>query len=242
MDENLSIYIHLFGRNGQPLGQRDSYHGGGTYPSSLWSPGEVVPDTFSVPVRSDAVGPVAAEIEVGLYQLATMDPLSAFDAQGNRVGKPVIGRIKVEAPTLNREPENALNVTLGNQVRLVGYDVQGTSVEPGASLPLTLYWHVIGDLERDYTVFVHLVDDQERIVGQGDAPPLDNDYPTSFWGVGETLMDKHRLQVKESVIPGSCRLFVGLYDPRTGQRLPISGSEGKLKGSRAFVTLIEIRE
>ncbi|MEA3408111.1 MAG: glycosyltransferase family 39 protein [Chloroflexota bacterium] len=242
MDENLSIYIHLFGRDGQPLGQRDSYHGGGNYPSRLWTPGEIVADTFSVPVRLDAAGPVAAEIEVGLYRLSTMGPLPAFDAKGNRVGRPVIGRIKVDVPTASTEPGEYLDVTFGNQVRLVGYDLQTASVQPGASLSLSLHWHVIGGLERDYTVFVHLVDGQEQIVGQGDAPPMNNDYPTSFWGVGETLVDKHRLEVKEDAAPGVCGLFVGLYDPTTGERLPLSDSEGNLKGDRAFVTQMEIRE
>lgn len=242
MDENLSIYIHLFGREGQRLGQRDSYHGGGNYPSSLWSSGEVVPDTFSVPVRSDAVGPVAAEIEVGLYRLATMGPLPAFDAQGNRVGRPVIGRIKVDVATSPTEPEETLEATFGHQVRLVGYDLGGTSVGPGTSVPLTLHWRVIGDLERDYTVFVHLVDDQEQMLGQRDAPPLDSDYPTSFWGAGENLVDEHYLEVKEDAAPGSYRLFVGLYDPETGQRLPLSDSAGNLKGDRALITHMEIRE
>ncbi len=242
MEENLSIYIHLSGRDGQFLGQRDSYHGGGNYPSSQWSPGEIVPDTFLVPVQSDAVGPVAAEIEVGLYRLTTMESLPASDPGGNRVGKPVIGRIKVDVPTPPTDPQDPLDVTFGDRVRLVGYDLDATSVRSGDSVPLTLHWHVIGKLERDYTVFVHLVDEQEAMVAQGDAPPLDNDYPTSFWGVGETLADEHRLEVKEDAAPGDCRLFVGFYDPATGQRLPLSDSEGKLKGTRAFITHIEIGE
>ncbi len=242
MEENLSIYIYLSGRGGQFLGQRDSYHGGGNYPSSQWSPGEVVPDTFLVPVRSDARGPVAAEIEVGLYRLATMDPLPALDPQGNRMGKPVIGRVKVDVPTPPTAPKESLDVTFGERVRLVGYDLDATSVRPGTSLPLILHWRVRGELERDYTVFVHLVDDQEQIVGQRDAPPLNGDYPTSFWGGGDNLMDEYHLQVREDAAPGSCRLFVGFYDPTTGQRLPLSDSEGKLKGDRAFISQIEIRE
>lgn len=242
MEENLSIYIYLSGRDGQFLGQRDSYHGGGNYPSSQWSPGEVAPDTFLVPVRSDPVGPVAAEIEVGLYRLATMDPLPAFDPQENRVGRPIIGRIKVHVPTPPTAPEEPLDVTFDERVRLVGYDLETRSTRSGTSMPLTLHWHVMGELERDYTVFAHLVDDQERIVGQGDAPPLDNDYPTSFWGVGENLVDEHLLDVEEDTAPGSYRLFVGLYDPTTGQRLPPSDSEGNLKGDRAFITDVEIHE
>lgn len=242
MEEDLSIYIYLSGRGGQFLGQRDSYHGGGNYPSSQWSPGEIVPDTFFVPVQPDAVGPVAAEIEVGLYRLSTMEPLAALDPQGNRVGKPVIGRTKVDVPTQPTEPEESLDMTFGHHVRLVGYDLDVRSVRPGASLPLGLHWHVTGELAQDYTVFVHLVDDQEGMVGQGDAPPLNGDYPTSFWGVGENLVDEYHLHVREDAAPGSYRLFVGFYDPTTGQRLPLSDSEGNLKGDRALISQIEIRK
>lgn len=242
MSLDYSIYIHLFGWQGQRLGQRDSYPGGGGYPTSLWSPGQVIRDTYLVDIRPDAIGPIAAEIEVGLYHLDTMKRLPAVDAHGNSVGKPVLGRVKIAVPTQASNPVHALDVNLDNRVRLIGYDLAAESTRPGEVVPLTLYWHVVGELERDYTVFVHLLDGDEDIVGQGDGPPMENAYPTSFWDVGEELADGHSLAVSPDARPGPCRVFVGLYDPETGRRLPILGPEGEPTGDAILLASILVSD
>ena len=208
----------------------------------MWSPGEVIRDTFLVPIRADAVGPVAAEVVVGLYRWKTMAPLPAADPQGNPVGKPVIARIKVAVPTPEHEPAHLLDINLDGRVRLIGYDLDATQARAGEALSLTLYWQVTGTLEQDYMVFIHLLDEEETLAGQGDGPPLENGYPTSFWGAGETLADTHQLIVREDAQPGIHRIFVGLYDLTTGQRLPVLNTRGNPEGDRALVTAIRVLE
>jgi hypothetical protein len=100
-------------------------------------------------------------------------------------------------------------------------------------LALTLYWQSLAPVDADYVVFVHLVDAGGEIVAQGDGPPLDGVYPTSYWRPGEVLADGHLLAAGPA---GSYRLLVGLYtlpqdqgDP--GSRLPVTagpdaGSDG----------------
>ena len=41
----------------------------------------------------------------------------------------------------------------------------------GSSIALPLYWQAIRDLERDFTVFVHLLDGANRVVSQQDNQP-----------------------------------------------------------------------
>ena len=53
----------------------------GTYPTTSWLPGEVVIDEYEIVV--DATAPAGEyQIEVGMYDLATMQRLPAFDEQG----------------------------------------------------------------------------------------------------------------------------------------------------------------
>ena len=240
MDEDFSIYIHVFGWHGQPLSQRDSYPGGGTYPTSMWSVGDVVRDTFLVPIRPDADGPVAAKVEVGLYRLQTMQNLPVVDPGGRTVGQPIISLVKIVVPTRPVKPSQPLDANLGNRVRLAGCDLEHDQVKPGDELPITLYWQVIAPLDKDYAVFIHLLDAEDAIAGQGDGPPLEGFYPTSFWGVGETLVDRHRLLVNEDAPPGDYRVVVGLYDRATMQRLPVLAADGQPTGDRIIAATIQV--
>jgi hypothetical protein len=242
MSEDFSIYIQLFGWQKQRMAQIDTYPGGGTYPTSLWSVGQVIRDTYYLSVYDDAggSGPVAAELEVGLYRLATMQRLPATDERGQTVGRTVLTRIKIIAPSQPASPSQTLDANLGNRAHLIGYDLASQTIQPGATVPLTLYWRVTDRLERDYQVFVQLVSDQGAIIGQGDGPPLENAYPTSFWASGETLRDPHRLVVRDDAPSGPARIVVGLYDLTTGQRLSVLDSTGTPTGDHIVVTNVQV--
>jgi hypothetical protein len=225
LDRNYSLYVHLFGHEGQALGQRDSYPGGGMYPTSQWRVGDIFADRYMVAVEPDGQFPVAAEVEVGIYDLDTMRLLPARDAAGQPVGRPIIGRIKVGAATTPAWPTTSREVTLQG-VRLRGYDLLEGSVCRGGQTVVRLHWQVTGDLAPDYSVFVHLVDDQGRMLGQGDGPPLGGAYPTQYWEAGEYLIDEHVLQVAAVAGPGVGQIVIGLYDRRSGQRLPVLDATG----------------
>ncbi|MCK4316337.1 MAG: hypothetical protein KAX24_11250, partial [Anaerolineae bacterium] len=87
-------------------------------------------------------------------------------------------------------------------------------------ISLTLVWRAEEVPDADYTVFVHLVDQGGALVAQADHPPLDGAYRTSFWAPGDVVRDPYRLTVDDAVTPCACTLLVGMYDPRTGNRLP----------------------
>jgi hypothetical protein len=99
---------------------------------------------------------------------------------------------------------------------------------------LTLYWQASGALGSDYTVFVHSLDDQGRLVGQADGPPVANHYPTTVWQPGEIVQDSRR------VTPAK-RYLVGLYDPVTGGRLPAFAADGTRLADDAVVLVVGSR-
>jgi hypothetical protein len=84
---------------------------------------------------------------------------------------------------------------------------------------VTLYWSVREPPSVDYQVFVHLLGEGPEPVAQGDAPPLNGDYPTGMWAPGEVIADPHPLVLPEDLPPGRYRLLVGMYDLRTMARL-----------------------
>ena len=238
MDEDYSISIHVFGRHGQPLGQRDTYHGRGLYPSSLWAEGEVIRDVFDVPIREDAIGPVAAEIVVGLYRRDDMAVLPARDGNGQLVGKPLLARVKVTGETPQAVPNVTLDADLDHRVHLIGYDLDTSRVRSESVLVLDLHWQVMTPLDGEYSVFVHLVDAAEGMVAQGDGPPMEGQYPTQYWGAGEYLVDRHVAHLPSEMPDGQVRVYVGLYHRETGRRLPVMDAAGELAGDRVLLATL----
>ena len=241
MEENYSVYIHLRTPEGALLGQRDSYPGLGNYPTSLWRPGEVVKDTYDVLIKPDAPAPVVARIEVGLYTFADKALLPARDPQGRDI-VPVIGRFKVRGEPQAFEVANPLSYSLGDEVTLMGYELAPKEVEAGGTIRLALYWQARREMGKDYVVFVHLVDEEGNLWSQADGEPCQGKCPTSFWDEGETIRDERDVPVPSEAPPGRYRLVIGMYEPGTGQRLPLRDERGtRLPGDGASLEGITVR-
>ncbi len=231
--ENYSIYLQLLGPANKMFVQLDSFPGGGAYPTSLWSPGEVIRDVYRVEVAPNQDGPMAPRVEVGLYLLETMQRLPARDAKGQAVLSPALARVKVKpvpAAALRasalRAPSHPLDANLANRVRLTGYDVPGERVDAGGEIPVTLYWNVTGTFEKEYRVLLQMLGPDDKIYGQGDGTPIGGEYPMTFWAPGDVLPDTHILKVHAGAAPGQYRLIAALYVRGSGQRLPVLDATG----------------
>jgi 4-amino-4-deoxy-L-arabinose transferase-like glycosyltransferase len=66
MDESYTVFTHVVAPDGSILGQKDNPPVGGSYPTDLWLPGEVVVDVYEIPIAADAA-PGEHALEVGLY-------------------------------------------------------------------------------------------------------------------------------------------------------------------------------
>ncbi|MFN8474643.1 MAG: DUF2723 domain-containing protein [Anaerolineae bacterium] len=90
-----------------------------------------------------------------------------------------------------------------------------TPVDDGKAWRVSLYWQANEKPKQDYSVFVHL-SDQDRItspdaiIAQADrSAPVDGWYPTSRWSAGEIVRDDYVVAVPEG---RDARLIsVGLY-------------------------------
>ena len=107
----------------------------------------------------------------------------------------------------------ATNYDLDEIVALEGYEVQ----EQIGQVTVKLYWRALTGPKADYSVFVHILQDSE-VVAQSDSPPVNGRLPTYCWVPREVVEDVHILAVDEQ---RPYQILVGLYDWRTGQRLPV---------------------
>jgi hypothetical protein len=130
------------------------------------------------------------------------------------------------------------DIAVKESIELAGGDIEflGYTLNPHGSLkagdPLTvdLYWRAGSHPEVDYTAFVHLLGSYNPATGgpvwaQDDAYPLAGGHPTTRWLPGQIVRDRHVLVVPANTLPGRYQIEVGLYDARTGTRLPVAGSD-----------------
>jgi hypothetical protein len=178
-----------------------------------------------------AVSPLYAyDLRADLWFQAAYAPVQTFD-DPRFWGSPLtiyqrqIERIPLVEEGANGLPEGAirLDVDFGGQNRLLGAVASDDTARPGDILPLTLYWQASGQVDRDYTVFVHLLGRYDRVLAQRDAAPGLGERPTSQWTPGQVVADPYLLALPEAAYaPDEAVWEVGLYDAATGQRLQLA--------------------
>ena len=124
-------------------------------------------------------------------------------------------------PALGAQPVTAEN----GWFRLAGYSLTQETA-PGGEILLALRWESLRPVEYDYQVFVHLLDKRGERIAQRDGQPVQWMRPTSTWQPGEEIIDRYGMTLPDDLPPGRYTIVVGLYDPVTGQRLPVSAGPG----------------
>jgi hypothetical protein len=219
LETDYTAFAHLVDEGGLGWAGDDHQPRDGLYPTSDWGAGEMVRDTFTLNVPADAP-PGLYDVQVGWYDPRTDERLPVGDGSAFRVAV-----LPVSWTGTGQEDLMPVGDSFGEAITLEGYNWQADAEE----VRVTLRWSVDGRLDSDYTVFVHLVgaDGDDVAIGQGDAPPLDGQWPTSLWLPGVTLDDVHIISLPDDLAAGTYQLLVGLYDPETGERLRLpDGRDG----------------
>ncbi len=213
LETDYTAFAHLVDGAGQGWAGDDHPPYDGLYPTSTWGPGEMVRDTFTLTAPAEAP-PGMYDVWVGWYDPETQQRLPVEGGSSLRVAVLPVGWTSTGAQSLT-----ALDAPFGDAISLEGYAWQAGA----EAVQVTLRWLATAVPEGDYAVFVHLVDPEEddRLVAQGDAPPLEGRWPTSLWRPGVVLDDSHTIPLPPNLPPGTYDLLVGLYDPATGERLPL---------------------
>lgn len=134
-----------------------------------------------------------------------------------------------------------LEANLDGRVRLLGYDLDDTSVSPGDTLHLTLYWQALAEMDESYTVFNQLLDKDNHIWGQKDSTPRSGTLPTSCWVKDEIIVDEYEIPIQPDAPPGQYVIQIGMYQLETGQRLPVIGLEGQVIDDRILLEEITVQ-
>jgi len=115
----------------------------------------------------------------------------------------------------------ALDVALGDDLTLVGYEMPGSEIAAGSTVPLSLYWHGLRPMARDYQFSVSLVDRNgaESVLWGGHS--ADGRYPTRAWDPGDYVRDSLDIVVPVCIEPGRYDLAVTLWPGLPGSGEPL---------------------
>ncbi len=111
------------------------------------------------------------------------------------------------------------------------YELEGATLPDEASveedLAFRLYFRALSGVEevdKDYSLFAHLLDANGERVAQLDWQPRDSGglRPTSSWTAGERIVDSEVMELPMNLATGEYRMVVGLYDWESGDRLPVT--------------------
>jgi len=223
------VHVQLRDDEGQIWGQEESRPAYGRYPTTEWQSGEVIRDWHGVPIPADTPNG-----DYHLYVRLTQDGQVSSEVSLGMIR--ISGRARsYEIPPMDHD----IGWSLGQGVVLLGYDMDET-VRVGEALKLTLYWQCLEQMDKSYTVFTHLLDDEGVIQAQTDRIPLSGEAPTTSWLEREIITDEYEMVVDAQAPAGEQVMEIGMYDPDTMQRLPVYDAQGEAHGDRILLGTIRV--
>lgn len=150
----------------------------------------------------------------------------AFQASDQWIGTP---GVRVTLYGFSSRPPRPLSAAptraaFARGITLVAAEAPAGPVAAGEVAPVTLVWQTASPQTKPLQVFLHLIDAQGTLVAQHDGQPGAGYRPVTGWAVGEQVRDQHGIWLPDNLAAGQYELYVGLYDPQTGQRLQLSAS------------------
>jgi hypothetical protein len=219
------------------LAEHNSFPGQGMNPTDGWQAGEVWRDRLMLLPETTLNGPTLAALQVrvteggpapivnGSPQTAALPGAPLRDLPATRDGRPVdppiVATVVVRPAAPLPLPGPAANAATAPPWAEFagGVDLLSSVVDYSRETPsVTLWWRATAAPPADYTIFVHLLDEDGNLLAQADGPPNDGLSPTRIWLPGDVVEDTHPFP-PGTIIPPGARILVGAYRPDTGERV-----------------------
>ena len=221
-----SLLLSLMDDNNQVIGRYTTYPGAGALRSSRWQPGALYPDEYLIAIHTGASGRYPFDLRVQWAHEPSDEAIAATDADGQRI-EPVLLDIGAV-------------VSLRMQTTLTGFIEIPADDQPSFDESLRLqqflldqelneiilHWKTDAAPADDFTVFLHVLDENGAIAAQADGPPR---LPTHYWRWGESYFTYHQLPEDLDLLQH--QVIVGWYlndgetYPKTEFR--VDGEEGE---------------
>ncbi|MCW1971045.1 MAG: glycosyltransferase family 39 protein [Anaerolineae bacterium] len=195
----------------QALGQITTYTGGGLLPSTQWRVGDRWSEVIEFRVPPTLTLPLQVAFSLNDQERSS---LPIFHDAASLVAAEPIGKLE-----------------FGELF------VRATPFQRGQPLHVTLTWRATAQPNKDYNVFMQLLDANGKIVAQRDGPPANGFLPTSRWLPPLVFDDVRTLNIPADLPAGEYRLVLGMYDLQSGARIGIQNSLGVWSPDAALLVM-----
>lgn len=195
--------------NWRKIDEQYSFPGLGLNPTSGWQQGDIHQDTWSLLPGGTLAGPALAQLLIHVQH-------EGRNLASTLADQPLDPPLVLSVPVRPQEPltvDNKLpeSVNFGGSIELAAVELKSE----GDDLLATLWWQALREPDKDYAVFLHLLDSQDVLLAQNDSMPASGASPTGIWQEGDVIGDEHFL----SHAAEAKTLLIGVYDPNSGERL-----------------------
>jgi 4-amino-4-deoxy-L-arabinose transferase-like glycosyltransferase len=177
------------------------------------------PGAFARTPRAGSLPPDTGYVVVYVSQVQRGAPSPPFDQfYGHATPLHTISLHGVEYAWIYQPPppvQQARPASFGEAIRLRGFSQEGPASR-GATVRFLLQWEARAIPELDYTLFAHLIGADGERYAQIDLP-----LASGAWQPGRFVATDLPLTIPAEAPPGPYQLLIGLYDPASGERLPL---------------------
>ena len=241
LTEDFHSFVHLVDSSRQVAIAHDQLPGSRLNPPHLWNQYTTQRDTYKLELPANLPSGLYFP-NVGLYRYGDRLLLKTQTREGTVLGDSYdLPPIKV-VNSPSARPQHKVAASFANLANFLGYDLAppATTLKPGDTFTVTLYYQATTPTATDYTRFVHLYNPVLGMAAQFDSPPQQGANPTSAWVQNEVIADPVVLQIAPDAKSGSYQLQVGLYEANS-TRLSVHNSSGKpLPDAQIKLTELEV--
>ena len=142
--------------------------------------------------------------------------------------------------------QHQLDYRLGEQIQLIGYDLNGDTFRRGDRVELKAYWYATAPIPYGYSSFVHISTGGPPLAQADKLNPAD--IPTKVWPSTGYLHDDYVIELPATMPAGEYEVFIGLYtcdrkpagDCGNGDRLTVTDGHGQVVGDEVRLTEIKV--
>ncbi|MBU6361281.1 MAG: DUF2142 domain-containing protein [Chloroflexi bacterium] len=195
----------------QEIAKITTYTGGGLIPSTQWHIADRWLETIEFRVPPTLTVPLKVAFSLNDQERSGL-PIF-YDVAHPALKQPTLGKLEIGELAA----------------------AQVSPLQRGQPLRVTLTWRATTQPQKDYNVFLHLVDKNNKIVAQRDGPPANGFLPTTHWQAPLTFDEQRDLTIPTDLNFGSYQLHIGMYDLQTGARIGIQNTLGEWQPEAALV-------
>ncbi|MCP5230484.1 MAG: glycosyltransferase family 39 protein [Zoogloeaceae bacterium] len=215
-----AVTVRLVGADGRTWAQQDY---------TLARPADADVDRLALVVPS-GLPPGQYEVRLGLLQEAGGAPVDVVGPAPRPSGsEAALATVAVQRPDAPLAAgtlpfEQPLDARLDDALDALGYSATAGPVAPGGDLTVSLFWRALAGLAQrdDLAIAVQLLDRDGTVAAAWEGPPVAWQ-ATSGWQTGELVRSQSTLRLPATVPDGQYSLIAALFDPATGERLPVTG-------------------